>query len=120
MRISDWSSDVCSSDLDKRLARVEGEDEAAVAAKADDLAIDIIIVGRPDADIAAERHRKTRHFEHDPLVRDERADAARAGVRQVDGVEQLLRGHGEAARHAASLSPSAARDRKSTRLNSSH
>src|SRR3546814_8440061 len=42
---------------------IERKDEAAVAAKADDFAIDIVVVGRPDADIAAERHRKTRHFE---------------------------------------------------------
>src|SRR3546814_8579816 len=38
MRISDWSSDVCSSDLQHRLAHVEDENLAAVghAARLDD------------------------------------------------------------------------------------
>src|SRR3546814_12634213 len=70
-----------------------------------------IIAGRRlDADVAAERLRKARYLEHDPLVRDQRADAARTGLRKVDGAEQLLRGHGEAAGHVAPpLLPSAAR-----------
>ncbi len=80
-----------------------------MAAKTDDLAIDIIIVGRLDADVAAERLGETRHFEHDALVRDECADAARRRVREIDGGEQMLRRQGEAAGHAAISVPSAAR-----------
>ena len=92
---------------DERHIGVEGEDKAALTAKADNLAIDIIIVRRLDADIAAQRLRETRHFEHDTFMRDEGADAARAGIGQVDRIEQLLRGEGEAARHADAPSPSA-------------
>ena len=93
---------------DQRLVHVEGEDEAAVAAKADHFAIDIVVVRRLDADVAAQRLRETGHLEHDAFVRDKRADAARARLAEVDGGEQLLRGHGHAAGHAAPLSPPSA------------
>src|SRR3546814_7550282 len=39
--------------------------------KADDLAVHIIAGRRLDADVAAERLRKARYLEHDPLVRSE-------------------------------------------------
>src|SRR3546814_6614683 len=77
---------------DERQIGVERQDKAAVPAKADDLAVHIIAGRRLDADVAAQRLRKARHLQHDAFVRDQRTDAARAGLR----------------------------DRKSTRLNSSH
>src|SRR3546814_599358 len=61
----------------ERQIGVEGQNQAAVTAKADDLAVHIIAGRRLDADVAAERLRKARYLEHDPLVRDQRADAAR-------------------------------------------
>src|SRR3546814_16473769 len=86
------------------------KDEGGVTAKAEDRDVHIIAGRRLDADVAAQRLRKARHLQHDAFVRDQRTDAARAGLRQVDGAEQLLRGHGEAAGHACSSLPSAVRN----------
>src|SRR3546814_4226743 len=107
MRISDWSSDVCSSDLDRRLrGGRSGHGPAKLFQRK--LTIEMIRV-RPGLLIIAARLRDLpRGFggAPGPIV------ALRLGLgrlrRQAVSVEMHHRGRG------------AAKDRKSTRLNSSH
>src|SRR3546814_2546946 len=114
MRISDWSSDVCSSDLDVVLVVAE----AALAARgkhADHLACRV-----PDAKPLADRIGPAKQVLHDRVADD------------ADGLARLFFGRGEIAaaldlpvlRHEIIVGRAVdARrpvDRKSTRLNSSH
>src|SRR3546814_2664833 len=103
MRISDWSSDVCSSDLRTRrvkLARKPFERRAAI-----DIAR--IAAARREAEVARKVDQKQQH----PQAKHESPDR-RDEVRQL---EPLPRQIGiDAPRHALET------DRKSTRLNSSH
>src|SRR3546814_20717838 len=78
----------------ERQIGVEGQNQAAVTATADDLSVHILDGRRLDADVAAERLRKARYLEHDPPVSDQRADGALTGLTTVDGAEALLRGTG--------------------------
>src|SRR3546814_3695140 len=92
MRISDWSSDVCSSDLD-----VEAEGVEAALVRPDDRAVDAhrrLIIDRAEV-------------EHDILAAPVGGDGEAAAI--PDSVVG-----GDPARDAREL------DRKSTRLNSSH
>src|SRR3546814_1098067 len=113
MRISDWSSDVCSSDLEGRTRRET----------------DLVIDDEMDAaaGVVAGHARKTEAFPHDALPRkggvavDQHrqhllvlgqivaVDLLRAYLAEHDRIDRLeVRGVGDE------------RDRKSTRLNSSH
>src|SRR3546814_3279887 len=136
MRISDWSSDVCSSDL--LLAPLDEEREGRAGAGA--MAVENILLTRigdePQiaesldlgmvAQICADLQRIFARSAHAQFERFEAAQQHPGGVGIADGadrvahradvVEQLL-----VARHAARAEVRlAARDRKSTRLHSSH
>src|SRR3546814_7716617 len=97
MRISDWSSDVCSSDLDLVIRGGENiypsEVEAAILAT--NLVAEAAVVGQPDAVMGEV-----------PV-----AFVAVADGGNVDALLPALQ---------AQVDQALARDRKSTRLNSSH
>src|SRR3546814_5134246 len=106
MRISDWSSDVCSSDLH----RIQIDDRIEAG------------------ELAADRHAHLLDAEFDAAVRrDQRPWCGRNGAS-----EQQQRGCDDSCRYEHYKTPSAfwgatdaaasatGRDRKSTRLNSSH
>src|SRR3546814_2645285 len=112
MRISDWSSDVCSSDLDLRVC--SGEVEADIAARLDDLELQFV---RP-ATSPIVKHRLLVGI---GSIRDGPNLVSRALVRVVN----QLREAGQHTVDAVLLEQPediACRglDRKSTRLNSSH
>src|SRR3546814_1841216 len=90
MRISDWSSDVCSSDL---AAIIEREDGSYRGERLDDPRIEIIEVCAP-------------MVEEDDRHACRRAELA-IGEMRARGLHGAVRGRGPV-------------DRKSTRLNSSH
>src|SRR3546814_5584868 len=98
MRISDWSSDVCSSDLDV-VALVAPDVVLAVAA------VDAVVAGAAEQELGVDRVRIV-----DRLVRPHGA-AARTAVDHVVA--------GAAIDLVATLA-AGERDRKSPRLNSSH
>src|SRR3546814_7799984 len=114
MRISDWSSDVGSSDLIESDPPVEREDEYRHQQRGDDRAD--IGAGVEDAD-----------REGALALREPVGDGADAGgeiARFADAEaeprhRELGDGAGETVRHVADR-PDQNRDRKSTRLNSSH
>src|SRR3546814_1202255 len=108
MRISDWSSDVCSSDVDRR---------AAVAQQRRDDAADALArTGRRDGDempLAREQDRQRGAAGGVDLIAEAEADRAAVAARferPADEQPIALDRVGQAER----------RDRKSTRLNSSH
>src|SRR3546814_2225186 len=118
MRISDWSSDVCSSDLESQLYRSWGCDvigmtnmpEAKLAREAELCYATVAMVTDYDC-----WHDAQAHVTVDQVVRTlfDNADKARALVRQV--VPRRSDRHGSCATgcpHALDMS--------STRLNSSH
>src|SRR3546814_16516639 len=78
MRISDWSSDVCSSDLRLRLPRVGGRQHDA--RRVDDIDVPVALTGQPGALRIAEQ--PLARFVALRLLADEEADLA-AGVRQL-------------------------------------
>src|SRR3546814_2168028 len=106
MRISDWSSDVCSSDLHARL--VWRDPQARQEVGEDDEAEDEV-----DGDNEGRRKIRRRRdeegdggeIERDEAVAELRRALASAAVEAVDRLLQPVCSH---------------RDRKSTRLNSSH
>src|SRR3546814_5386133 len=93
MRISDWSSDVCSSDLKSVAAVVTRSQQIAVPCGASQIFGKIAAIRRP----ARMPVQKIVHL-CPPLARDDRADS----------IEKFAAGHNQIG------------DRKSTRLNSSH
>src|SRR3546814_4084642 len=109
MRISDWSSDVCSSDLAELPDLFDGIDGD---------------VARPRDDDALAVERPALGFQH-PLDEIDEAEAGCLGARARPAIDQALTGEhtrlvtvGEAlglAEHIADLAA-----RKSTRLHSSH
>src|SRR3546814_5179766 len=108
MRISDWSSDVCSSDLLRRELRVRNAPAAMpVGGEA------------PEAVIAFERIAAVAH-ETEQAAEDRRVDPAigRCGANLGEQV-RLAKGRGTGECHHM-LREHVERDRKSTRLNSSH
>src|SRR3546814_4186846 len=103
MRISDWSSDVCSSDLDAAPCGVE---EGAFDMDAED-------AGHPLGDRRVDGSDPA--LDHRQIVADQRRQqpgGAEAAVRGGDRRDRRDAGVGVEQRTAA--------DRKSTRLNSSH
>src|SRR3546814_7893341 len=104
MRISDWSSDVCSSDLALRFAQDRGFAHAGLSGEHDAGRAFLGIVMR---DIDDRLDRVPRFFEIDP-----------------EGGRQRWRGrsgaHVRSCNQSSSLSSATGLDRKSTRLNSSH
>src|SRR3546814_6721504 len=117
MRIRDWSSDVCSSDLfgdDRRLVRTLSRERAK------DMASDY---GRDrDAEIRAFADRRGLSGEIRLPERAERSPVEilgpRAGtMRQMGEDPRTVRDAGD---RGAGAGQAAAEDRKSTRLNSSH
>src|SRR3546814_7428772 len=103
MRISDWSSDVCSSDLVRLLGR------SALHA-CNDLGGDLL---RREAEILVEVARRRRRAE----AVDAEAQAVQPGIAfPAEG----RAGFDRAAQYAAGQSVRAIIERKSTRLNSSH
>src|SRR3546814_7649107 len=97
MRISDWSSDVCSSDLTKSQAPLVGVDISSTAVK-------LLQLSR-----SGDRYR-VEHYAVEPLPPNAVVEKS---IVEVEAV-------GEAIRRAVSRSGTRAKDRKSTRLNSSH
>src|SRR3546814_7868002 len=103
MRISDWSSDVCSSDLDRAARFVLGEPELAEAA-AGPRAHQANIVG----DLGkrhGERAQRGRQMDED-VVRGQGFELVARALEREAGQLRYFRREGL--------------DRKSTRLNSSH
>src|SRR3546814_2979378 len=98
MRISDWSSDVCSSDLDRRRL-VERQADAEM----------ILFDGQvPEAILEDDRHLVG-------IFGDQMARNRDAGRLRLEGdIEMMLAGQAVAAHDLRQ------QDRKSTRLNSSH
>src|SRR3546814_1294131 len=105
MRISDWSSDVCSSDLGGQHRETRGEIEAHLRAEYRQRA-DPGAVVLPRAGIEDSLH------QIEILVHPKRLAACRVPAKPV---VQCRRPFGLSATAAAT-----GRDRKSTRLNSSH
>src|SRR3546814_8762493 len=98
MRISDWSSDVCSSDLAQRAKKYVSLNEAERRAERD----------RQEAKRKSrQEQRKELGLPLDPLAADAADDGLQANERNVVA---------DAAREKAAEDA----DRKSTRLNSSH
>src|SRR3546814_5698483 len=58
LRISDWSSDVCSSDLSRKPARKAGRSAARARSGEDDIIWDLLAMPRKAAGILAMRRRK--------------------------------------------------------------
>src|SRR3546814_3048976 len=112
MRISDWSSDVCSSDLDRG-----GRRETAP----DDLGEHEGLPRRTryDQSAQADYRRSTRFDAAGRLSRPWRSDRA-GGRPQALVRRRLRRGQPPAWRIGQRARESARADRKSTRLNSSH
>src|SRR3546814_4188523 len=122
MRISDWSSDVCSSDLAHELAlHVELRDGRPIGivfnALADLRVLEHVDRLEGDAEMVEDRHRARRkttlrkksgalHEEDDVVLAD---DLVEAGF----GVGHIFNPH-------SGIAVVSWRDRKSTRLNSSH
>src|SRR3546814_8045752 len=106
MRISDWSSDVCSSDL--CAPRLDDSDRMEGLAIAVPIAA-MIIIGRAAI---------TEKAEHCVV---EGARTLLVADRQIDVVDEPAHGHANAPINAKMPAPlSAGQDRQSTRLNSSH
>src|SRR3546814_7241025 len=104
MRISDWSSDVCSSDLGSRLDHVvEAEDDP---------------FGLAGSAGGVEDHRRIASLQLGDLavveVRMRAVMIAPLGLYRVEAMQEGLRIMAQAARFVVD------EDRKSTRLNSSH
>src|SRR3546814_6946704 len=120
MRISDWSSDVCSSDLQRGHGAGGVLDHVAhdrLEAVGD--AVELVLQRRGDAHVAADQV---------AVPADSHADALhvagtthRHGPAAADAVEHVVADHAAAGVHAigvdAGLRPG---DRKSTRMNSSY
>src|SRR3546814_8615832 len=102
MRISDWSSDVCSSDLDRR-----GYARAGERVLPDDTAIFIAVGGKLARGIAGDDR---------ALCRGGRGAPENAGEFDRAGLGPADRAVGRIEREELIV----LRDRKSTRLNSSH
>src|SRR3546814_3565164 len=121
MRISDWSSDVCSSDLDNHLAIDEaggGDDEDADRADARKL------IEAPRRNLESARPFAETLWRDQDQERADRADPGR-GCDQVQYVTDPMHGPRSALGRARVARPDQGRDgdradRKSTRLNSSH
>src|SRR3546814_11392903 len=99
MRISDWSSDVCSSDLEQHVARSERAGERLAALKTDEAGAGQArfepVASRPLAD-------------HDDLVRN--AAAAQRVDRVGDDVEPLF--HDQPAKEADEIGRAACWERR--------
>src|SRR3546814_4900646 len=104
MRISDWSSDVCSSDLLSDFANPEKREDWA-----DNRNMMVFQLWDP-----ANLERSVDVFVREPL--DFGRMLADAVVKDLDGIPIRV----ASIRHLILLKQSAGRDRKSTRLNSSH
>src|SRR3546814_5899948 len=105
MRISDWSSDVCSSDLTRPREALEAEEGS----------YEIEIIG---ADGVA-----VRDFEHGlrHRIAMPRMGGEEAGVHHIERPQEVQRGvHRHDRRLHRPMLPAFDPDRKSTRLNSSH
>src|SRR3546814_6110884 len=98
MRISDWSSDVCSSDLATQLVERVGDHEVDERVAKE---LQTLVVDRADA---AMRQRLLQQF--------------RLGETIAQTAFELMRGAGQDC--TLGRGTSSAKDRKSTRLNSSH
>src|SRR3546814_9255787 len=61
MRISDWSSDVCSSDLDERLLHGASRDQHLRD-------VDLAVLEPPADDVHRRRHRSEDHARIGPLI----------------------------------------------------
>src|SRR3546814_5499271 len=105
MRISDWSSDVCSSDLDRLGRRADGVE---LRAAIDDEEVEAARSEHHHARIDRERHALAAHRS---------AVAADIGA-HIDAADQRIDRAG--ALGDVEIVVDAAGDRKSTRLNSSH
>src|SRR3546814_9782556 len=123
MRISDWSSDVCSSDLQAQYFRAEilspiRPAQAATCNPAtpqvdafDLRGIDKNLEHRP-------RRRQLRHFARIKLDRHIALELAVSTVLEVIGAQRRAHHRGIGAQHTVTVERR--QDRKSTRLNSSH
>src|SRR3546814_1104244 len=113
MRISDWSSDVCSSDLGAAPGGVEGLGHAALlhagsgqpSVKIDDFRLDRIVVRRNRAAVPSD------HVNPIYFKRVEQVHRVGGSPPAIQSDPDLL---------YAVITAATAQDRKSTRLNSSH
>src|SRR3546814_6889468 len=127
MRISDWSSDVCSSDLGVEVGEPAPEREAALgavaAAEGEGHGHPAHLRGDPVGELRERRGGRggRLHVARVAVGQDERRDRPHVGAPgregQVGGEEVPVRR--EAVLHGAGSGYSSAADRKSTRLNSS-
>src|SRR3546814_7535722 len=106
MRSSDWSSDVCSSDLDPLAALISGHDKT--------LLIERLFDGTTDRSRMGKVRKRWR--EHLKLATDDELKAVVRGLRVLDGHRSLEELRAEINLKAQVVGV----DRKSTRLNSSH
>src|SRR3546814_12500150 len=81
MRISDWSSDVCSSDLHRTLRRMLSRRRFIAASTS---AVALAALGLPPSVLAADglKLAKAQPFSHDALIAQARALAARPYIAQ--------------------------------------
>src|SRR3546814_2424991 len=126
MRISDWSSDVCSSDLERRPMVVPRVKIQIVDNRANPNTVKDVAQGAPDYGSEGQRLRprasppKPHSKQHDDTRHDSRQDQGAAGEPTREHPERHafieaephIEKWGDGYRHAG--------DRKSTRLNSSH
>src|SRR3546814_2012831 len=108
MRISDWSSDVCSSDLDIG-GRISGQRARDLVQRILELGLDVVAVeGEGD---------RRGHVQDDLVTLANHLDA---GAGRAFAKLAFLLVHVGADRAAGDRADARAEDRKSTRLNSSH
>src|SRR3546814_4217791 len=119
MRISDWSSDVCSSDLRFALASQKKYDEGATAGFFDGEIAPVVVKGRKGAETIVDRDEHPRPqstiegLAKLPTLFEGGIVTAGNASGVNDGAAALIVGTRAAGEKAGA-------DRKSTRLNSSH
>src|SRR3546814_2541116 len=109
MRISDWSSDVCSSDL-ARLAQIIAAAAIAAGPEAVEIGVVVGLPGHPDLRIEGVPAIAIVEGVAGAILEDDRAARDCGGKDSIDPGMLLL----------ARVACAEVEDRKSTRLNSSH
>src|SRR3546814_5423370 len=124
MRISDWSSDVCSSDLEHEPPSAADLLPVATPAWLIDIAEDTAWLLRRGADTCTEENADLENLRcrHIALFREAGLLCGGGSVRQQRLRKAIVEKYGEPFLCAVGcqLSTTGAEDRKSTRLNSSH
>src|SRR3546814_7643487 len=113
MRISDWSSDVCSSDL-------EHDEQRIAVGKRDRGKVEMAAVGKADlpGPLRAFERRDADHFLHDADLVRFRQPVGKPAHQRVDPRMRRQRRLVDTPQAPKPLVPQVPADRKSTRLNS--